>query len=118
MNAGADRDQLGEVIRVDCYNEDEQMTAFHTVLTEEVALPTEAGTVGMSVQVLDFDIREGGSELTARCRRGAAEQELCLVDLVFPPQTVAAWIHAAYRRCLGLRPHPAEIPRGWKPSWL
>ncbi|GAB2448195.1 hypothetical protein GCM10027062_32240 [Nocardioides hungaricus] len=30
----------------------------------------------------------------------------------------AAWIHAAYRRCLGLAPYPAAIPEGWEPSWL
>jgi hypothetical protein len=41
-----------------------------------------------------------------------------MVDLFFPPDTVAAWLHAAYRRWLGLDPHPYDMPSGWRPSWL
>jgi hypothetical protein len=36
-----------------------------------------------------------------------------LADLAFPPDTVTAWIHAAYRHYLGLQPFPAR-PR---PDW-
>ncbi|RZT77827.1 hypothetical protein EV382_0992 [Micromonospora violae] len=39
--------------------------------------------------------------------------EVTLADLAFPPHTVTAWIHAAYRRYLGLTPFPAR-PR---PEW-
>ena len=41
-----------------------------------------------------------------------------LALVVFAPDTAAGWIHAAYRRRLGLVPHPAAVPGGWKPSWL
>ena len=105
-------DQLVEAITVDSYDVDEQMTAFHAVFTNEVSLPAEATIVGVSVQVLDVDIRASGSELTAHCRHGADHQEPSLADLVFPPQTVGAWIHAAYRRSTrsAINPHPSPSP--------
>jgi hypothetical protein len=36
-----------------------------------------------------------------------------LADLAFPPDTETAWIHAAYRRYLGLQPFPADPRPGW-----
>lgn len=109
-------DRLLEVITVDCCNLAEQVTAFYEAFAEAVPLPTTG--VGATVRVLGIDIAEHGEELTARCQRGDVVQDLQLSDLVFPPDTAAAWIHAAYRRCLGLTAHPAAVPAGWKPSWL
>jgi hypothetical protein len=109
-------DRLLEVITVDCYNLAEQVTAFYEAFAE--AVPLRTTVVGATVRVLGIDIAEHGEELTARCQRGDVVQDLRLSDLVFPPDTAAAWIHAAYRRCLGLTAHPAAVPAGWKPSWL
>lgn len=111
-------DRLVEVITVDCYNPSEEMTAFYEVFAEEVALPTTATVVGATVRVVAIDIAEDDEELAARCQRGDVVQNLQLSGLVFSPDTPAAWIHAAYRRCLGLAAHPAAVPAGWKPSWL
>ena len=111
-------DHLLEVITVDCYNAGEQMTAFYEVFAEEVPLPTTATVVGATVRVVGIDIAADGQELTARCQRGEVVQDLRFSDLVFPADAAAAWIHAAYRRCLGLRAHPTAMPAGWKPSWL
>jgi hypothetical protein len=111
-------DRLVEVITVDCYNLAEQVTAFYATFNEEVPLPTTATVLGATIHVVGIDIAEHGEEVTARCRRGDVVQDLRLSDLVFPPDNAAAWIHAAYRRCLGLLPHPAAVPEGWKPSWL
>jgi hypothetical protein len=111
-------DRLVEAITVDCYNLAEQVTAFYEAFAEEVPLPTAATVVGATVEVVSIDIAEHGEELTARCQRGAVVQELRLSDLVFPPDTAAAWVHAAYSRCLGLTGHAAAIPAGWRPSWL
>lgn len=111
-------DRLIAVITVDCYNLAEQVTAFYETFTEEVPLPTTASVVGTTVQVVGIDIAEHGEELIARCHRGAVVQDLRLSDLVFDPDAAAGWIHAAYRRSLGLAPHPASVPQGWKPSWL
>lgn len=111
-------DRLAAVITVDCYNLGEQVTAFYETFTEEVPLPTTATVVGTTIEVVGIDIAEHGEDLIARCRRGDLVQDLRLSDLAFPPDNAAAWIHAAYRRCLGMAPHPAAVPDGWKPSWL
>lgn len=111
-------DRLGAVITVDCDNLAEQVTAFYEAFAEAVPLPTTATVVGATVQVLGIDVAEHGEELTARCQREDVMQDLRLSDLVFPLDTAPAWIHAAYRRCLGLTANPAAVPAGWKPSWL
>jgi len=46
-------------------------------------------------------------------RRAGRRREISLADLAFPPQTVTALVHAAYRHWLGFRPFPAT-PR---PDW-
>ena len=116
MTGRDEADRLLEVITVDCYNASEQMTAFYEVFAAEVPLPTTATVVGATVRVLGIDIAE--QELTASCQRAEVASDLRLSDLVFPPDAAAAWIHAAYRRCLGLRAHPTTMPPGWRPSWL
>jgi len=110
--------RLVAVITTDCYNLAEQVTAFYEVFAEEVPLPTTATVIGTTVEVVCIDIADHGEVLTARCHRGDVVQDLHLSDLEFAPDTAAGWIHAAYRRCLGLVPHPAALPAGWKPSWL
>jgi hypothetical protein len=72
----------------------------------------------MPVDVVGFDYHDERLGIVARCRRDGARQDLAMVDLSFPPDTVAAWLHAAYRRWLGLDPHPYDMPAGWRPSWL
>ena len=118
MTGRDEADRLLEVITVDCHNSSEQMTAFYEVFAQEVTLPTTATVVSATVRVLGIDIAEHGEELTARCQRAEAVADLRLSDLVFLPDAAAAWIHAAYRRCLGLRAHPTTMPAGWRPSWL
>jgi hypothetical protein len=88
------------------------------VFTQDVHLPITATVVGATARVVGIDVAEHGEELTARCQRGTVGQDLRLAELVFPPDTPAAWIHAAYRRCLGLTAHPAAVPAGSKPPWL
>ncbi len=111
-------DRLVAAITEDCYNLAEQVTAFYETFSEEITLPTTASVVGTTVQVVGIDIAAHGEELIALCQRGDVVQDLRLSDLIFAPDTAAGWIHAAYRRSLGLTPHPAAIPEGWKPSWL
>ena len=114
--AGIDR--LVEAITADAYDICEQMTALHAAFTNEVTEPTWATLVGIPILVLDPDIRDTGMEMTVHCRHGNDEQEISFTDHVFPPDTMAAWIHAAYRRCLGLKPFPTAMPLGWEPDWL
>lgn len=118
MTGSDDADRLLDLITVDCYNAAEQMTAFYEVFAEEVPLPAPAAVAGATVRVVAIGIAEHGEELTARCQREEAVQDLRLTDLMFAPDAPAAWIHAAYRRCMGLNAHPTAMPAGWKPAWL
>jgi hypothetical protein len=70
------------------------------------------------VTVVEVDIGEDGVSLVARCVSGEIERWLALADLEFPADTVAAWLHAAYRREHGLTPYPFAMPVDWKPDWL
>jgi len=110
-------DRLVAVITVDCHNLAEEMSAFYETFAEAVPLPAIATAAGRSLQVLRFDIDERGDDLAARCRDDGVIHDRRLIDLMFAPDTEAGWIHAAYRRCLGLVPYPAAFPKGWQPSW-
>lgn len=109
-------DRLIEAVTVDCYNDSEQATAFYTVFTEEVRFPAAASLLGSAVQVREIDVGGDGQSLLARCASGTLERWLALTDLEFPEDEVAAWLHAAYRRSLGLTPYPYAMPDG--PDWL
>lgn len=106
-------DKVIEMIIVDAYDDYEQLSAFLTVLDEEVPLPAEATVLGSPVTVLQIDFVDLPRGLFARCRGTHGEGEAALADVCFPPDTVAAWIHAAYRHYLRLKPFPAT-PR---PDW-
>ena len=110
---------LIEMIIVDCYNHEEAITAFLTVFDEEVVKPTSATVLATPVEVLAYEGQGDPLDLVARCRAGDTKQWLSLCDIVFEPGTSAAWIHAAYRRWLGLRPHSAVRPADWSGiDWL
>ncbi len=113
-----DLDAVIADITVDAYGDDEPQTAFLEAFNQEVRLPAAATVLGMPVDVVGFDYRDERQGIIARCRRDGARQGLTVVDLFFPPDTVAAWVQAAYRRWLGLDPHPYDMPAGWRPAWL
>jgi hypothetical protein len=107
-------EQLIDEIVVDAYGLDEQLGAFCQVFVDEVNVPHAAIILGMEVEVLGFDYpadeRRG---LVARCRRGSVDQDLSLVDVCFPADSIAAWVHAAYRTWMGLSSFAADRPAGW-----
>ena len=69
--------------------------------------------LGAPVTVTGFDYTNEARGLVAICEGSNGTGEVALADLAFPPDTVTAWIHAAYRHYLGLQPFPAR-PR---PDW-
>jgi hypothetical protein len=99
-------------ILVDAYGDDEQDTAFLTVLEEACDLPTPATLLGSPVSVTGFDQTPRGLAASCRGRQGAGP--VGLADLTFPPDTLVAWIHAAYRHHLGLPPFPARPRPDWR----
>jgi hypothetical protein len=74
--------------------------------------------LGVAIEVVGFDYQDERCGIVAVCRRDGARPELAVADLVFAPDSVAAWVQAAYRRWLGLTPDPMRMPAGWRPSWF
>ena len=101
-------ERLIEEIVVDAYGDDEQLWAFRQAFEDNVAMPIEAFVVGepVTVMTIDYDGNERRG-LTARCRReGGSEQVIAAYDLIFPEGSTAARYLAAYRKWLGIEPHP------------
>jgi hypothetical protein len=113
MGKNPDLDRVIETIVVDAYGDDEQYTAFLTVIDDETDLPAAATLLGAPVTVTAIDYTNEARGLVATCKGPDGAGEVALADLAFPPDTVTAWIHAAYRHYLGLTPFPAR-PR---PDW-
>jgi hypothetical protein len=107
-------EQLIDRVIVDAFGVDEQLSSFCQVFLDEVDVPHPAVILAMEIEVLGFDYpadeRRG---LVARCRKGAVEQQLSLADVCFPEDSVAGWVHAAYRRWLGVDPFAARRPIAW-----
>jgi hypothetical protein len=113
MRNDRELDAAIETIVVDAYGDDEQYTAFLTVFEEQATLPTTATILGTPVTVTGFDYTNDAHGVIATCHGRDGAGEVALADLIFPPDTVTAWVHAAYRRHLGLRPFPARPRSDW-----
>lgn len=107
-------DHVIDLVLVDAYGEEEESVAWETVLQDVIDVPAQAELLGQTVTVTRIGSPSGRAEVTARCQRPRGIQgEVAFADLSFPPESEAAWLHAAYRRYLGLPPYPA-VPR---PDW-
>src|SRR4051812_45611794 len=111
MEQRRDLDAVIDSIVVDAYGDEEQDAAFLTVFEEECELPTTAALLGTPVTVTGLDQAPRG--LVAICEGPQGAGKVNFADLTFPADTLAAWIHAAYRHHLGLSPFPTR-PR---PEW-
>lgn len=96
--SAASLDRLIEDAIVDAYGEDEQRTAFLTMLEDNLGLPFETVVLGVSVVVEKVDVSEAG-EIVAICRRGRLRQAFPILALPLPTPLPpgAEWIQA-YRR--------------------
>jgi hypothetical protein len=105
---------LIDEITMDAYNTDEALSGFLQVFQDEVTVPAFATVLGMAIEVADFDL-EGDERrgFVARCRHQGAAGTIALADVHFEPDSVAGWLHAAYRTRLCLRPFPARRPPEW-----
>jgi hypothetical protein len=76
--------------------ESEQVTAFFTVMENDLRLPFETEILGMTVIVEGIDITD--DELVAVCRKDKAKQQISLSELPLPSPLPkgAEWI-VAYR---------------------
>ncbi|GAA4993406.1 hypothetical protein [Actinopolymorpha pittospori] len=115
MKQRPDLENALESILVDAYGDAEHYTAFLTVIEDEAQLPVSAKLLGTPVTVTGFDYLDDARGVIATCKGPDGVGEVALADLAFPPETVIAWIHAAYRFHLGLRPFPVKPRPDW--SW-
>ena len=90
-------DELVEEALVDAYGESEQVTAFYTMMENDLRLPFETEILGMTVIVEGIDITED-DQLVAVCRKGKTKQRILLSELplLSPLPEGAEWI-VAYR---------------------
>lgn len=93
------------------------MTAFCTVLGDEIPVPFDVVFLGMPVEVIAIGAgRTPG--VVATCRCGNETGEIGLASLTLPDGSVAAWLQAAYLRYLGNDPGQARPPPRWHlTSW-
>ena len=108
--------QFIDEITVDAYDTDEQLSSVLQVFQDEVTVPACATMLGMAIETAAFD-REGDERcgLVARCCHQEATGTIALADVRFEPDSVAGWLHAAYRTWLCLPAFLARRPRDW--SW-
>lgn len=91
-----DLDELVAEATVDAYGEDEQLTAFYTLIEEHLALPFMGAVLGAEVTVRDIDLTDHG--IDAVCVRGNDRQRIALLDLPLPAPAPPGWEWiAAYR---------------------
>jgi hypothetical protein len=88
-------DALIEEATVDCYNEDEAITGFLTMMQENLAVPFQTEVLGVEVTVQDVDLNTAG-EIVAICARGEHRQAIAVFDLPIPADSPAGaeWIEA------------------------
>ena len=85
---------------VDCYNDSECVTGFHTMLENNLVVPFHTVVLGVDVAVTGVDLGED-DQITAVCTRGKAKQRIPILDLPLPapPPEGVEWIDA-YRHWL------------------
>ncbi|MDQ1358209.1 MAG: hypothetical protein QOG44_2582 [Acidimicrobiaceae bacterium] len=106
--------QLIDQITVDANDTEEQLSGFLQVFQDEIVTPAAATVLGVAVEVISFDL-EGDERrgLVALCRHHEDVGTVAIADVHFEPDSVAGWLHAAYRTWLGLPQFPACRPPEW-----
>jgi hypothetical protein len=99
-HADRDLDSLIEEITVDCYGDDEALSAFEVAFDDEAGLPCPATVVGEQVQVISIGLRDGRRELIAVCQRAERRYDLALLDVTIDADPALSRLLAAHRRWL------------------
>jgi hypothetical protein len=91
----AELDALVEQAIVDAYDEYEQLTAFHVMIEDNLAVPFQTTVLGVEVTVTKIDLLPG-SGVVAICVREKHRQAFGILDLPLPtpPPAGAEWIEA------------------------
>jgi hypothetical protein len=94
-------DSLIAEITLDCYDEDEALSALENAFDDEAPFPIPATVVGEDIEVLSIDTRNGRRELIATCQRARQHHQIALLDINIDANQPASRLLAAYRRWLG-----------------
>ncbi|MFD8527141.1 calcium-binding protein [Streptosporangium canum] len=91
----AELDALVEEAVVDAYDDDEQLSGFHVMIDEHLALPFQTTVLGVEVTVKKIDLLPG-SGIVAICARGSHRQAIGILDLPLPAPSPegSEWIEA------------------------
>jgi hypothetical protein len=102
---GIGKARLQEMIEqatVDAYDESEQITGWHTVISENLTVPFETAVLGVPVTVERIDL-DRSEQIVAVCVRGRIRQPIPIADLPLPAPRPdgAEWIEAYRLWCAG-----------------
>jgi len=96
--ANAELDALIDEITVDCHDEYEQLSAFHTAFENDATFPCPGTVVGEHVEVLSVHGEDDRHELIATCQRNGRRYEIALLDIDLNADPDTSRLIAAYRR--------------------
>jgi hypothetical protein len=95
-------DSLIADITVDCYNDDEQLTAFEAAFEaafdNDATLPCPGRAIGEEVSVISIGMANGRRELMATCEHKGRRHQLALLDIELNGDPTIKTLVAAYRR--------------------
>ena len=74
-------DSLIAEITIDCYDEDEALSAFENAFDEKASFPVPAVVVGEDIEVLSVGMSNGRRELIATCQRAGRHHQIALLDI-------------------------------------
>jgi len=80
---------------VECYNDGECVTGFHTMIDEHPAVPFQTCVLGVDVTVTCIELSDD-DQIVAICARGQKRQQIPIRDLPLstPPPGGVEWIEA------------------------
>ncbi|MDA2931105.1 calcium-binding protein [Acidobacteria bacterium AH-259-O06] len=85
-----DLDRMVEEAVVDAYGESEQITAFFTMLEDNLALPFDAVVLGVDIKVEKLDLTDD-EQIVFVCRRGRERLTLDIRELPLPEPPPNGW---------------------------
>jgi hypothetical protein len=91
-------DSLIADITVDCYNDDEQLTAFEAAFDNDATFPCPGRTIGEEVSVISIGMANGRRELMAMCEHKGCRYQMALLDIELNGDPTTETLVAAYRR--------------------
>jgi|ERR1700683_233905 len=94
----SDLDSLIADITVDCYNEDEQLTAFEVAFDNDATLPCLGRVIGEEIRVISIGITNGRRELIATCEHNGHRHQMAVLDVEVNGDPTTNTLVAAYRR--------------------